>query len=431
MLTDDRLKPKCQRSILSVGLATATILTVASDARAAAFDDLIEKALKFGQDDGRFGRVTLDLRYRYAHVDTANLAQKPANANTFRLRLGYLTPDIIGFQGFAEFETLYAAQNDYNGVTYGNPAYQVEADPADKYLLNQFWLDYEGIPDTLLRGGRQRILLDDQRFIGNVGWRQLEQTFDAVMATNTSLAGVTMKAGYIRRVRTFTALLQNMETPFVNVNYDFGDPGSITGYGYWLQYIDDPKNFGKSSQTYGLRMTGSPHLTEDVALHYTAEYSYQTNYQNNPAHFALDRYNVMAGISVFGIAAKAAMEQLDGNGTHAFQTPLGTNHIFQGWADRFLVTPVHGIRDVNFTLDVNFTRTGSVLPMNMMFVYHNFKSATGAIAYGNEYDFQLSRAFGKHYSVQMIYAFYNGDRHAPGGLKNNTNKIWVQGNMSF
>jgi hypothetical protein len=28
--------------------------------------------------------------------------------------------------------------------------------------------------------GRQRINLDDQRFVGSVGWRQNEQTFDAV-----------------------------------------------------------------------------------------------------------------------------------------------------------------------------------------------------------------------------------------------------------
>lgn len=33
------------------------------------------------------------------------------------------------------------------------------------------------------------------------------------------------------------------------------------------------------------------------------------------------------------------------DGSYGFQTPFGTNHLFQGWADQFLVTPKQGIRD--------------------------------------------------------------------------------------
>ncbi|PKO19701.1 MAG: hypothetical protein CVU38_21525, partial [Chloroflexi bacterium HGW-Chloroflexi-1] len=371
-----------------------------------------ENLLKFGQSDARYGRITFDLNYRYEHADTENTAPKPANANTFRLRLGYLTPDFHGVQGFAEYEDVYAAQTDFNGITAGDPSRQVVADPADRHELNQLWLSFKFIPDTLIKGGRQRIKLDDDRFIGNVGWRQMEQTFDSVMVTNTSLDNLTLKAGYIGRVRTITSLIDNIEAPFANINYNFGNLGNVTGYGYWLHFTEDAANVGKSSQSYGLRWLGSPKINDALTLHYTAEYSFQADYQNNPADFSLDRYNIMGGLTVFGVTVKGALEQLDGNGRSAFQTPLGTNHAFQGWADRFLVTPKDGIRDVNVSLAT------TLLASNWVFVYHNFKDDTGSVDYGNEYDVLVTRALGKHYSVLAKYAFYDGDSTAPGALKN-------------
>ncbi|MGR9116237.1 MAG: alginate export family protein [Gammaproteobacteria bacterium] len=424
MHTSNPTQTKC-RSLKLTALSLAILASTSPDKAQAGFDEAVENALKFGQSDGKYGQITLDLNYRYEHADTENTPPQAANANTFRLRLGYLSPVFYGIQGFVEYENLYAAQNDYNGVTSGDSSYHIIADPADKHELNQLWLSFNGIPDTLIKGGRQRIKLDDDRFIGNVGWRQMEQTFDSVMVTNTSVDNLTVKAGYIGRVRTITSLTDNMETPFVNVNYNFGEYGNITSYGYWLHYIDDAKNFGKSSQTYGVRLLGSPKLNDTVTVHYTAEYSYQADYQNNPAGYAVDRYNLMAGVTAFGITAKGAMEQLDGNGVSAFQTPLGTNHAFQGWADRFLVTPADGIRDVNFTM------AGAVAGTNLVFVYHNFKDDTGTIDYGDEYDFLVTHKFGKHYALLAKYAFYDGDDNAPGALKNDTQKIWVQGNISF
>jgi len=416
---------KLKKRQLKLAVTIAILLPSLTHPAFADVDESIENLLKFGQSDARYGRITFDLNYRYEHADTENTAPKPANANTFRLRLGYLTPDFHGVQGFAEYEDVYAAQTDFNGITAGDPSRQVVADPADRHELNQLWLSFKFIPDTLIKGGRQRIKLDDDRFIGNVGWRQMEQTFDSVMVTNTSLDNLTLKAGYIGRVRTITSLIDNIEAPFANINYNFGNLGNVTGYGYWLHFTEDAANVGKSSQSYGLRWLGSPKINDALTLHYTAEYSFQADYQNNPADFSLDRYNIMGGLTVFGVTVKGALEQLDGNGRSAFQTPLGTNHAFQGWADRFLVTPKDGIRDVNVSLAT------TLLASNWVFVYHNFKDDTGSVDYGNEYDVLVTRALGKHYSVLAKYAFYDGDSTAPGALKNDMQKIWVQANVSF
>ena len=60
------------------------------------------------------------------------------------------------------------------------------ADPA-MTALNWLQLTYASDYDTKFVVGRQRILVGNQRFIGNSGWRQHEQTFDAVSAVNTSI----------------------------------------------------------------------------------------------------------------------------------------------------------------------------------------------------------------------------------------------------
>jgi hypothetical protein len=415
-----------QKRIKSGTLIAALLMVITHNVSASEFDDRIENALKFGQEDAKYGQIKFDLRYRYEYADTKATAPRPAHANTFRLRIGYLTPEFFDFQGFAEYETLYAAQNEYNGVTSGDKRHHVIADPADRHDLNRLWISYKGISDTVIKGGRQRIILDDSRFIGNVGWRQMEQTFDSVLLTNTSIPQLTAKAGYIGRVKNIVSRLDNIEAPFVNINYQFGDFATVTAYGYWLKFVDDKANFGKSNRTYGIALNGSPKLNDDVTMHYTAEYSYQEDHGNNPFSYDAHRYNLMAGATVFGITAKAGVESLGSDeNKKAFITPLGTNHKFQGWADRFLVTPATGLRDINVTL------SGKVMGTKLMFVYHNFQDDDGEVDFGNEYDFLVKKEFGEHYHVLASYAYYVGDDNAPGVFKKDTQKIWMEAGVTF
>jgi hypothetical protein len=388
-------------------------------------NEAVENALKFGQSDAKYGQIKFDLNYRYEYADTKSTPQKPAHGNTFRLRLGYLTPEFYGIQGFAEYENLYAAQNDYNSPTYGDPNYHVIADPADRHELNRLWLRYTGLTDTEIKGGRQRIKIDDDRFIGNVGWRQMEQTYDSVMVTNKSIQDLTVKAGYIGRIRNIFSLTDDVDAPFVNLNYKMGDYGNAIAYGYWLDYQNDRSNYAKSSATYGIRLIGSPKISDNLSINYTAEYSYQEDFGTQTVSYHEDRYNLMAGVTLYGITANAAMEELGGDGTRAFSTPLGTNHAFQGWADRFLATPADGLRDINFTL------ASKVAGTKLMFVYHHFQDDSGSIDFADEYDFLIVKKFGKHYSLLAKYAYYDGEDDAPGAFKKDTQKLWLEANVSF
>jgi hypothetical protein len=220
---------RCTRSLPLISAAFFTSLIIANPA-AADIDKSIEDALKFG--DG--GAIKADINYRWENVDQDSGAKvngvepKTANANTIRTRFGILSPKFYGFQGFAEYEGTHALQSDYhNNRPDEVSGFSRIADPAYNEL-NQLWISYTNF-DTVVKGGRQRIKFDDDRFIGNVGWRQLEMTFDAVLVTNTSLKNLTVNAGYIGNVQTIISTTENIDAPILNVNYKLGDYGNLIG----------------------------------------------------------------------------------------------------------------------------------------------------------------------------------------------------------
>ncbi|WP_036249217.1 alginate export family protein [Methylobacter sp. BBA5.1] len=416
------------RQNIPFGYASAALLAlsaIAGPASAASLNESIENALNFYQD-GKKGSVKFDLNYRYENVnqDKGPGNPKTANANTVRLRLGLLSPVFHGLQGYVEYEGNYVLQSDYNNGLGNKPGFSTVADP-DENELNQLWISYAGIPDTLIKGGRQRIKLDDDRFIGNVGWRQLETTFDSVLITYNSslLSGLTVNAGYIGNVNTFLGTTENINAPILNINYKVGDYGNLIGYGYWLDYTER-ENYAKSNQTYGLRFNGKTAINDKLSALYTAEWSFQKDYQHSPTDYEAHRFNLMGGLSAFNmITVQGAMEQMNGLGANKrFLTPLGTNHAFQGWADQFLVTPNDGIRDVFGTLSASLDN-GS---LTLSGVFHDFSDDTGRIHYGKEWDFLALKKFGKHYALLAKYAYYDADQ-----FSTDTQKIWLQGNISF
>lgn len=421
-----RLQSKRLR--LSIPVAMLTLAHYSSSASAVSVTQSVEDALNF-YHYGNKGAIKFDLNYRWENVNQDIGKPHTANGNTARLRLGLLSPKFHGLQGYAEYEGNLALQEDFNSTRNGNTGYSTIADP-ERSELNQLWISYEGIPDTVIKGGRQRIKLDDDRFIGNVGWRQMEMTFDSVLITHTNqqLFGLVINAGYIGNIQTITATTENIQAPLLNVNYKLGDLGNAIGYGYWLDYTEK-ENAEKSSQTYGLRMTnyqkpGDTYaLSDHYGVVYTAEWSYQQDYGHGETKYKADRFNMMGGLTVYNFTFQGAIEQLNGYGANkTFDTPLGTNHAFQGWADLFLTTPKDGIRDVFGTVTGLFMQ-GSLIATA---VYHDFSDDTGSIHYGQEVDAQVLKKFGKHYSLLAKYAYYDTDQFGT-----DTQKIWLQGNVSF
>jgi len=407
-------------------LAAALILcgASASAAEGTGKTEKIKNSLK-----GDFGQVTVDLRYRFEYVDQEGL--KAASGDPLRLRLGYLTPSWSGFQVFAEFEgNTPVFLDDYNDKSNGKTEYAVIADPSEAEL-NQGWLSYDIIEKAVIRAGRQRIQLDNQRFIGNVGWRQLEQTYDSVNLFSASFGNFSGHAAYIWNVRNTASQDVNMQSPILNLQYDFSGIGALSAYGYWLDY-DDPKDSGPfdyafSTQTGGLRFDGSRPLSDNLNILYTAELAQQADYQDNPADYSANYLHFIIGLlspninsPVIDIGAKLGYEILGSDKDISFKTPLGTNHAFNGWADQFLTAPSEGLRDFYVALN------GTWLDVRGDIIFHDFQADAGGSAYGSEFDAMLTKKFLGSYILQAKYANYDADE-----FKSDVQKFWLQFTVKY
>jgi len=373
--------------------------------------------------DAEQSKLDLDFRYRYEFVDQVGIARN-ANASTLRTRLAYRSPYISKFGFLIEFDDVRSVGNDlYNSTRNGNTDRPIVPDPEGTYV-NQALILYKGIENTLVRAGRQRITLDNHRFIGDVGWRQNDQTYDGLSVTNTSLRETTIEYAYVDRVNrifgpddgTPAADFQS-DSHFLNAKYKGLPNWGVTAYAYLLDFEDSPFS---SNKTFGIRVHGSHSFSDSTAARYTIEYAHQNDYGDNPNNVSAD-YILLEGILTTGrISGKLGYEVLEGGASQAFQTPLATLHAFQGWADKFLVTPVDGIEDLYVSV------VGKHRVATVSLVYHRFSPEAGGPDYGSEWDLVIKKAFAKRYSLVLKYANYNAR-----SFRTDTEKAWVMLTANF
>ena len=363
------------------------------------------------------GTVSLDLRARYEGVEQTGL--RDADAVTLRTRLGYTTGKFQGFSGRLEFEDTRALDGDaYNqaGLNPGGAGRAVVADP-EGTELNQAWVAYTN-EGTTLTLGRQRLVYDNARFLGDVGWRQRNQTFDSISLQNESLSGFVASYAYLNQInRVFgpdhSQGKWESDSHLLNLSTSRLPGGKLTGYAYLLDFKgDSPSN---SSQTFGLSFAGSRDL-EGLKLNYRLEYARQSDYGRQPVDYDTD-YRLVELKGTFGrLTIGAAWEVLGSDRGVGFSTPLATLHAFNGWADLFLTTPGTGLRDLQASLSLQ-------LPAGFSFtaVYHDFDFDAGGDL-GREIDAQLSWKLPYNLSALLKYAdFETATPSYP-----DTTKLWVQ-----
>lgn len=373
----------------------------------------------------RTGVPLIDLRLRYENVDQEN---KPRNASatTLRARLGYQTGSYFGFSALAEFDFVQHLGPEHfcNSFEGGAPAlYPTVADP-DMVALNRLQLSYavrltetaSNAPDLRFALGRQRIVFSDQRFVGNVGWRQHEQTFDGISLTNTSLPGTTLTYAYVTRVnRVFGPEAPNgtfdSHSHLINGVYSGLMPHlRLEGYAYLLDLRQAPT---QSTVTYGLRADGTFELGSGLSATYFGAFARQHDYAKNPLPIALNYYLGEASLGFRGSMAGIGYEILEGSGTVGFSTPLATLHIFQGWADVFLTTPADGIKDLYVKAGYGFALNPLFTKVTATIVYHDFSAQRVSGNFGHEWDAQIEAVVNANITVGIKYAAFHGAPTVP------------------
>ena len=389
------------------------------------------------------GKLLLEVRGRYEFVDQKRTPTLIENGESFtvRTRLGWETGDWNGLKGLVEFEDVRqlgpehfavnvpgATTPPLNGVAKSR--YPIINDP-DVTELNRLQLTWT--PNALISGtlGRQRILIDDQRFVGNVGWRQDEQTFDA-LKLDAAWGRFKLTYAYVIHVNRILGELRDWDSDshLAQLTWSPAEQLRVQGFVYALDFGNSAAN---SSVTRGLKASGKTWLGL-FQVAYNATYANQRDYNHNTPAYSLDYWGAdLAG--TFDIyTAKVSYESLEGNGTRGFTTPLATTHAFQGWSDAF-VQPlggnkgfVDGLEDLNVGLNVKPRWKWTYLfNLDVLVRYHDFDDQKTGADLGHEWNAQVQAALNPKLTAAIKYADFERVARVPLGTATpppSRTKIW-------
>jgi hypothetical protein len=409
---------KSLQTIMRIAAATGGTVLLAT-AMPAAAQDVTLKPL-------------VDARLRYETVDQDGLP-RDADAVTMRIRSG-VEADAGAWSALVEAQGNLAIVPHYFDGLSSDTSRPLVADP-ENIALYRAQLRYAqgGLAVT---AGRQRIVLDDERFVGASNFRQNGQTFDAVRVEWSPTAELKADVSYAWSDRTIYGIdgtgNRQGSVPGDNVfaNLSYATPvGKLTGFAYLVdQDLLAEQAFRLSSQTYGVRLAGAHPFSPSTKLSYQASFARQSDWHRNPNDYAANYYLIDAALDVAALKVAGGYEVLgaDRGATLAsFQTPLSSLFKFQGWADKFTATPPDGVRDLYGTLGYGLKSGTALGTVTFQATYHRFDSDRLVRRYGDELDLLASARLGRTtFSVRA--ADYWANQFAT-----DTKKLWLQADWAL
>lgn len=366
--------------------------------------------------------VTLEFNARLRHESVEDDAfARTADATTLRLRLGVRARLGAGWSALLEGEGIAALDDGYDSGANAGSGLPVVADPAGAEL-NQAWLGWRD-ERAAATFGRQRLLLGNQRWVGNVGWRQNEQTFDAAALEWKPSSAVTARYAWLDRVHRVNGdHARNVLARERDLDSHLVDVAVVNGAQQWDAYAyahEDRDVPTASTLTTGVRWSVQ-RLQDGNGWAARIEAARQRDYRNNPRGFAHDYWLLEPSFAHAGVTWRAGWEHLGGDGSHALQTPLATLHAFNGWADKFLVTPAGGLEDRYLAAGGKLGRGVRTSQLKWAVAWHDYRAETGG-RYGSEWNASL--AFPVHGKLTGLVklADYRSD-----GFARDTTKLWLQ-----
>ncbi len=425
------------------------------------------------------GKNLSSFRLRYENVDQDDLAVAPVANQELKDGEGLTLRSLVGWQtapynnfsfagqliGVTKFIDHFNDRKD-NVTQIDKAGYAVIVDPYH-FDVNQLYVDWTGIKNTRFRLGRQQVNLDNVRFIGDIAFRQVMQVFDGASVLNKSIPDTEVFLAHLEQVTQITTNQRDGDLEIANVKYRISPTEFLVGYGYFSN-MDDLgfgnawfganalNNNGKpnltadqSNKILGLRLDGVHPFNPNLRALYTAEYAKQTDYADGDKRIDAHYYKIGGGVGIDAFNVRIDQELLSSNNSlYAFQTPFGTNHLFQGWVDKFLVTPRQGIQDTFVTVTYKYA--------DILFFadYHVFKSdenfntvgsgtAKNGDKYGTEWNVAATYNWNKNIMTKFEYGkFSEDDNYAavPNTANNvagnrgrirDTEKLWLTAMYTF
>lgn len=381
------------------------------------------------------GKVSLDLRLRALLQEQVGFIDHPY-AIAARPRLGYETPEIDGWRFAIEGEdiqTLAHHDTRRNDIVQflvfpSAPIQRYSVAERGRSAFTQLQLAKK-ISDTTVVVGRQRLLLDNGRFVGDNPWELNLQTLDAATIRSRNVKHITLTYSYIWQ-RNNSSSGTKLKTHLVNASYDRWKPATIVAYAYLLEY----PNFREHYDTIGGHCFGSQALSASLHLTYRFEYASQRQYHRSPFLMPAptDKYRYrMAELGLSGGVGAITLgcEEMSRGRGSSFITPLANHHDFGGWAGEGYLYSWAGKRDIYLKSTASLRGWG-----NLQATLHYFEIPDRRVKItgldnrhlGTELDCQFSRTLGKHVIAAAKVADFNGYNDIF-----DVRKLWLQLDYSY
>ena len=404
-----------KRGVRAAWLVLAGVASLGSTALVAGEAPTLAQAI-------RGGVVSAQVRVRDERVTQSGL--RDAEALTVRTRLAFTTQAWIHLRFSAELENIVALDGDAYDQAGLNPGGKGKAVVSDLEIteLNQLWAEWAQSARTL-KVGRQRLVLDNGRFIGDAGWRQNQQTFDAAVLQDRSWAGTTLTYGYIDAVNRVVGRhhpqgCYDSRSHVLQAERAFR-AGSVSAYAYLLDFDPSPAN---SCATYGVNGRREFQLPEGVRLTLRGAWATQHDDGRSPLDYRAEYSDFEVGMKRGKWALAAEREQLGSGNRVGFKTPLASLHAFNGWADLFTTTPAAGLRDFSLKALADLPAKAA-----LTLWWHDYEAVAESRAYGTEWDALISRPFGRRVQAMVKFADFRSRTTAFPDVR----KLWVQVDLTL
>lgn len=373
---------------------------------------------------GQQVRPLADFRLRYEGVSQDGLPER-SDALTARLHAGAEVSQ-GPWSALVEGEATLPLLGRYFDGLNGRTDRPIIADPGN-LQLNRAQVRY-AVDGIVATAGRQTIAILDQRFVGSAPFRQNDQSFDAVRVQLGAPDGPTLDVSYAWQALGVNGARGRGARPDgISGNNLFAVAGLPTPVGTLSPFaflVDQDEatvqTFRLSSQSYGVRLSGTRPLGGGTTLAYVASWARQRDLGRNPNRYDADYLLGEASVGRDGLTGTLGYEVLgadDGRPFTSFQTPLASLFKFHGWTDRFVTTPPDGLRDLYARLGYGWRPAG--VPVNLSAGYHRFRSDRMERDYGTGWNLLATARFGRTL-LAARYARYDAD-----GFASDTEKLWL------
>ena len=399
-------------------------------------------------------------RFEYAN-DALNAGSNNPTAaavthtfTTTRTRIGVkaiIDDDVSGFVQIQDVRTWGGADPTKAPPSITQTGTSVSANGLD---VHQAYIVLKNLLDTslTLKLGRQEMIFDEHRLIGNIGWIQQGQTFDVVRGdisltdemSLTAFAAKTVAKDTHPTLGNTVNNAANFESNFLGLrlNYSLGGKDRFTPYFY---HALNPARTGTAFANNTTLAT--PNIAQRLdyvgayLLKHVGDFRIRLDgaYQFGNISNTVDTtaYMLTANISTNMDMANGAnimlwFDYLSGDNnpadttSHTFITPYATNHAYYGHMDNYLNIPSQGLLDAAIKFWIKPTQ-------KIKFVVHGhwFRSAKSSAALpskdlGQEIDTQLHYPLATNTKLVLGYSHYfAGDPLSQSSGKNHKDGNWA------